>query len=88
MRSFATLPHALKSNGNKAADRQRGRTTLRGVGWVLPGSAVEGGGVTKSEIRNWKSEMGSGRARWDLTEGNEGNGARAGARLRARARKE
>jgi hypothetical protein len=34
--SFATLPHPLKSNGNKAEDRQRGRTTLLGVGWFLP----------------------------------------------------
>ena len=34
--SFATLPHALISDGNKAADRQRGRTTLLGVGWFLP----------------------------------------------------
>lgn len=36
MSAFATLPHALKSNGNKAADGQPGRTTLLGVGWVLP----------------------------------------------------
>ena len=37
MTRFAPFaPYPLKGNGAKAKDRQRGRTTLLGVGWFLP----------------------------------------------------
>jgi hypothetical protein len=37
MNPFAPFaPHPLKGNGAKAQERQRGRTTLLGVGWFLP----------------------------------------------------